>query len=404
MTSFIPFKGIRPARDKANLVATRSYLSYTKQILNEKLDNNPFTFLHILNPDYKSKKPVIGKNKFSLVKDKFKYFLKEKIFNEDKKESFYIYQQEDALKKYTGIIGASSIKDYNENKIKKHEETILERQSMFKDYLSITGFNADPVLLTYKKDKSIDLLIKKTIEKRSEYEFTTTDKIKHKFWVIDAIDEIIQIQKSFKNIDNLYIADGHHRSASSSLLQKENKKNKASNYFMSYLVDEEQLNILNFNRLIKITNGLSPDKIINLISSKCIVDKKGKKEHYPSKKDEISMYLNKNWYSLIFKKNTRRNNIVKSLDPSLLSEEILGPILEIDDERKNKNISFIDGKTPLIDLKKLVDTNEYNIAFILKPITINQIKEVADHGLSMPPKSTYIEPKLRSGLIIYKTK
>ena len=198
----------------------------------------------------------------------------------------------------------------------------------------------------------------------------------------------------------LYIADGHHRSASSALLSETSNKEN-SQYFMSFLIDENQLNIINYNRLVKYTNGLHASELITEIGKSFTVIKKGNTIYSPTLTDEISMYLSGDWYSLIAIASTVKQDCVSKLDPAILSNNILAPILNITDEKTDKNIMFEAGTTPLSEIKNKVDSGEFAVAFILKPIPINALKEVADNNLSMPPKSTYIEPKLRSGLIIY---
>ncbi len=396
MVKIKAFKAIRPTRDKASLVASRSYLTYSEETIREKLDHNPYTFLHIINPEYNLKNKKKGLEKFQKIRNKFNEFIKKGIFINENKNSLYIYQQSDDLNTFTGIIGAVAIKDYLDGIIKKHEETLKKREEMFCNYLKITGFNAEPVLISYEKNKSIDKIIKKYVAKRAEYEFTTTNKSLHKLWVITDEQDIRNTSNAFKGIDKLYIADGHHRTASSALLSKLNKS-KENNYFMSYLIDEKQLRVLSFNRLIKSLNGLKTGDFINKIKENFKVKEK-KSPYSPIQKNEICMYLEKKWYSLILK------NDANNLDPTVLSLNILKPILNIIDERIDKNISFINGKTPLSSIKQIVDNEIYKVAFILKPITINNIKKVADKGESLPPKSTYVEPKLRSGLTIYRTK
>ena len=395
-----PFKAIRPTRDKANLVATRSYLSYSDETLKEKLEHNPFTFLHIINPDYKDKIKKKGIEKFNAVKNKFNDFKEAGILIADSDESFYIYQQTNKNHTFEGIIGATSVADYLNGNIKKHEHTLTLREEMFKSYLDTTGFNAEPVLLCHKKNTDITNLIQKYKSTRAEYEFATTDKTIHKLWLVNISKDINIVINSFSYINNLYIADGHHRSASSALLAKNSIK-KNSQYFMSFLIDEEQLNIINFNRLIKHTNGLNSYELINKIKKSFTIVKKGSIPYSPSLTDEISMYLNGFWYSLIALPKIEIQDCVSKLDPAILSNNILAPILNITDEKTDENISFEAGTTPLSVIKNKIDSGEYALAFILKPIPILSLKEVADNNLSMPPKSTYIEPKLRSGLTIY---
>ena len=391
-----PFKAIRPTRDKANLVATRSYLSYSDETLKEKLEHNPFTFLHIINPDNKQK----GINKFNAVKAKFNDFKDAGFLISEDTETFYIYQQTNENQTFEGIIGATAVADYLSGNIKKHEHTITAREKMFESYLDTTGFNAEPVLLCHQKNTDITTLIQDYKATRAEYEFATTDKTIHKLWLVNSTRDINIITNSFASIDNLYIADGHHRSASSALLAQNSTK-KNSQYFMSLLIDEDQLNIINFNRLIKHTNGLTSYELIAEIEKSYTVIKKGSIPYSPTLTDEISMYLSGAWYSLVALPANIKQDCVSKLDPAILSNNILAPILNITDEKTDKNISFEAGTTPLSIITNKIDSGEYAVAFILKPIPISALKEVADNNRFMPPKSTYIEPKLRSGLTIY---
>ena len=281
-----PFKAVRPTRDKANLLATRSYLSYSDETLKEKLEHNPFTFLHIINPNIKQK----GINKFNAVKAKFNDFKEAGFFITEDTETFYIYQQTNENQTFEGIIGATAVADYLNGNIKKHEHTITAREKMFESYLDTTGFNAEPVLLFHQKNTAITNLIQYYKVTRAEYEFATTDKTIHKLWLVNSTKDINIIINSFKKIDNLYIADGHHRSASSALLAQNSTK-KNSPYFMSFLIDENQLSIINFNRLIKHTNGLTSYELIAKIKKSYTVIEKGSIPYSPTFTDEISMYI-----------------------------------------------------------------------------------------------------------------
>jgi uncharacterized protein (DUF1015 family) len=393
-----PFKAIRPTRDKISLVASRSYLSYTDETLKEKLEHNPFTFLHIINPDYKDKIKRTGIEKFKLVKNKFNEFIQKKHLIQDNKDAFYIYQQKSTTHTFSGIIATTAVSDYLNGNVKKHEHTITVREKMFKDYLDTTGFNADPVLLSYQKDNSINAILSKYQETRAEYEFTTTNKSLHKLWVINNDSDIKLVTDAFKNINSLYIADGHHGCASSALLTATNNT-EHSKYFMSFLIAEDQLNIINFNRLIKGLNNLSVNEFLQKLDSNFKVNETSNCN--PSNKDEIGMYLDGKCFLLTANNDSYINDCVNRLDPSILSNNILSPILNITDEKTDKNISFISGNIPISELKTKVDTGEFTVTFILKPIPFSAIKEVADKNKFMPPKSTYIEPKLRSGLTIY---
>jgi uncharacterized protein (DUF1015 family) len=404
-----PFCAIRPTRDKASLVASRSYLSYNAETLIEKLEHNPYTFLHIINPDYSEQgEEVQGKAKYPLVKTKFHQFQKEGVFIQDENPHFYLYQQQKGAVIFTGIICASSVDDYLNGTIKIHEQTIARREEMFKDYLGGTGFNAEPVLLTYPDHPGVDKILSQYYDERPEYEFTTTNRSVHKLWLIQKESDAAALQESFAEVEALYIADGHHRSASSALLCQQKRQENPSytgaesfNYCMSYLIPESQLRILDFNRLVCDLNGLEKDDVLQAISKSYKVTD-ASQDFSPQRKDEIGMYLNGQWYSLTAQEGSfNRAHCVEKLDPAILSKNILSPILGIHDLRTDKRIAFMDGTLGKEALEKAVDSGSYALAFALKPIDVAQLKEVADAKESMPPKSTYIEPKLRSGLLIY---
>jgi len=398
MVKIRPFNAIRPPRDKAGLLASRSYLSYSNETLKEKLKNNPFTFLHIINPDHNNKTKN-KKNRFKLIKKKFNEFIQKKYLIKDEELSYYIYQQKSERNIFSGVIAAVSVEDYLNGSIKKHEHTIKSREAIFKKYLETTGFNADPVLLCYKRNKTINQIIKHYQSERAEYEFSTTNEILHKLWLIQDANHIKNITNTFKNIDKIYIADGHHRTASSSLLSR-NKRKESSKYFMSLLISDEELKIINFNRLIKEINNLTNTEFLNKIRKYFNVIES--KNCTPKRTNEIGMYLKHKSYILKLKDEYKKEDCVNKLDSAIISNNILRPILNIKNERTSENIDFISGKVPIEEIKDNINSNKYKVAFILKPITINEIKSVSDANKVMPPKSTYIEPKLRSGLTIYQ--
>lgn len=408
MINIRPFKASRPPRDKAYLVATRSYMSYSDEQLDEKLENNPFTFLHIINSADIRKLPF-GEAKYKKVKENFKLFEEEDIFREDQKEGFYLYRQVKDGNEYIGIISAVSVLDYQDGKIKKHENTLTQREEMFTDYLETTGFNAEPVLLTYKDDLRLDVIFARYIDQRPEYEFTSTDRVLHQLWLINETDDIRKIQTAFKDQEALYIADGHHRSASSSKLydramEKASIDSESSQaYFMAFLIGEEQMKIYDFNRLVKGMNNLSLAKLLSALRNDFLVEKKHVEAYRPEKLHEISMYIQGEWYKLVPKTGTfDPADAIDHLDTRILSKLILKPILGIENLKTDQRVGFLPGTEGLEGLKEKVDSKSFDIAFALFPVTIEQIKKVADENETMPPKSTYIEPKLRSGLTVYK--
>ena len=406
----IPFKAIRPARDKAHLVATRPYYSYTKQILKAKLIHNPYSFIHIINPEFrkadKTEPNTIGR--FEKVRDKFNQFRDEGIFIQDEKPSFYLYRQSANDHEFVGLIVGASIDEYNKGEIKIHEETISAREETFKMYLDVCGFNAEPVLLAYKENREIMQLQKGLMSKRPEYEYTSTDTLKHELWVIDQPDLVQELAHQFETVKNLYIADGHHRCASSALLGNERlvennflNEKLSSSYFMAYLIPEGSLKIYDFNRLVSDLNNRSAEEIIVMLEDSFEVSLM-KKEFRPTKKHEFAMYLHSKWYKLNLIQLPTSDNPTDHLDPRILSKLILHPILGIKDLKTDSRISFLNGKTGMKGLQKKVDSGLAKIAFGLYPVSVRDLMHVADTNNIMPPKSTYIEPKLRSGLTVYE--
>jgi uncharacterized protein (DUF1015 family) len=409
-----PFKGIRPAPDKVHLVASRPVDSYNSKELNAKLAENPYTFLHIIKPEFgkENNKPQGSEEHLLKVKKKFTEFSRQNILIKDELEGFYIYRQikEETGKSYTGIIGCAAIDDYINNVIKKHEQTLTRKEQVLKDYLKVCNFNAEPVCLTYPSDEVIDELLFQIVSSLSPvYDFTTTDKKRHQLWYVSDLEHVETIFERFEKIASLYIADGHHRSASSVLLglEQRNQNNNWTgdepwNYFMAIYFPEHQLDIFDYNRAVKDLNGLSVEEFLTKISENFIVEKKGKISFQPETLHNFSLYLEGEWYSLSLKNKGKVQDTYSSqLDTAILSDIILAPVLDITDLKTDKRVAFIDGMKGPEGLKKIVDSGKMKAAFGLYPVTFEQLKKVSDLGETMPPKSTWIEPKLRSGLVMY---
>jgi uncharacterized protein (DUF1015 family) len=411
MAKVIPFRAIRPEQDKVHLVASRSVDGYNTAELKDKLAGNPFTFLHVINPDYDDgiKTKPGSKERLQKVKARFKSFVKEKIFLRDPNPCYYIYRQIKEGNVYTGIIACTSIDDYMNGVIRIHEQTLTQREEKLKDYLEVCDFNAEPVLFCYPNDKIIDTATAEIVEERPDYDFTTTDKVRHTLWVVEKKELVQKIAERFSRIPAIYIADGHHRSASSALLGKlrrSTRKNytgeEAFNYYLGVFFPENQLKIFDYNRVVKDLNGLSDQEFIKRIKDKFDVHKVNSPIYKPAGKHELSMYLPGQWYSLTAKEGTyRSDDPVGSLDASILTEHILSPILNITDLKTDKRIGFIPGVRGAEALKRSVDEGKFAVAFGLYPVTMEQLKWIADTNNIMPPKSTWVEPKMRSGLVIY---
>ena len=405
-----PFKAIRPVKDKVAFVASKSYEEYSKEELQSILKYNPFSFLHIINPGFKFDKNITGKERFKLVHNRYLEFLEDAIFEKEDTPCFYLYEIINGDFKSIGLFCGTSVNDYRNNNIKKHENTIEKREVLFADYLKTVGFNAEPVLITYKDNEEVAVILKNEVKKESIYHFTTTDKIQHQLWKISDQKTIIALQNVFAKIDALYIADGHHRSASSSLLAKElskehpkNTRDESYNYFMSYLIPESQVIISEFNRMIKDLNGLSKEEFLIQLDTFYRIEKRDDEIYKPTKKHHFSMYLDGAFYSLYLRKKVYQfTDSLRELDTKILYKTILKPVLEVSDLRNDERISYGYGKHNLIQMKDAIDKGDFAVGFGLIPITLDEIKAIADAGLVMPPKSTYIEPKLRSGLAIYE--
>src|SRR5690625_441426 len=411
MPKIIPFRAVRPTRDKVGLIAARSYQSYSESQRNARLETNPFSFLHIVNPGYKYKKEISGPERYELVRNRYQEFKEEGYFVHDEEPVFYLHKIVNRNEEvFYGIVGAASVADYENNLIKKHEDTLVDREDIFKEYLDTVGFNAEPVLLAYPDNKVLQDIYEKISKKRAEYEFTTTYRDTHYLWIINNEKDIAEIEKQFSKMNEMYIADGHHRSASSFLLSKDKQEENSEhngkesyNFFMSYCIPESHLIIHEFNRLVKDLNGLSKEEFLIKLDTYFRIENLGDVYYKPSKKGHFSMYLDGDFYSLYLRKNKYQySDALSKLDVQILYETVLKPILGIEDLRNDERISYAHGKGEMASVKGYVDSGEFAVGFGMLPSTIEEVKQIADENLVMPPKATYIEPKLRSGITIYE--
>ncbi|GAA0719425.1 DUF1015 domain-containing protein [Aquimarina litoralis] len=411
MAKIHPFRAVRPTRDKVSLIASRSYQSYTPEERDSRMDYNPYSFLHIVNPGYKYHKEISGEERYKLVRNRYLEFKEDEIFIQDNTPCYYVYKIVNREQEsFSGIIAAASATDYENDIIKKHEDTLADRESTFKQYLKTVGFNAEPVLLTYPDNDAITSIIEKVIKERAEYEFTTTYRDTHYLWKVADPTNIEQLKSAFEGMKTIYIADGHHRSASSYLLakdlSKENQEHKGTepyNFFMSYLIPESDLKIYEFNRLVKDLNGLSKEEFLIRLDEWFRIENRGIEVYKPSKPHHFSMYLDGEFYSLYLRKTIYEfTDALAELDAQVLFKTVLEPVLGIKDLRTDTRIEYSHGKNDIVYVKSKVDQGEFEVGFGLFPATVDQMKKIADQGLKMPPKSTYIEPKLRSGITIYE--
>lgn len=405
-----PFKGIRPAEDKVPFVTSKSYEEHSKKELECILNYNPFSFLQILNPGYRFNKSVSGKERYKLIHNRYLEFVEDKILIKDKEESFYLYRIEKDNFNCCGLICATSTEEYRNATIKKHENTLEKREKLFANYLEMVQFKAEPVLMIYPDSKEISEIIGKQTSITPECHFTTPDNITHTFWKISENSTLKAFQKAFGKVNSLYIADGHHRCASSNRLSLRSKKqnpdhngNEPYNFIMSYLIPESEIKIFEFNRMVRDLNGHTTEEFLVKLDELFRIKKHGNQLYRPGKKHHFSMYLNGSFYSLYLRKSVYKfTDALSKLDTQILYKTILEPILDIKDLRNDKRIQYGFGKRNVLRMKDEIDNGNFTVGFGLVPLEVNEIKAIADAGLVMPPKSTYIEPKLRSALAIYE--
>ena len=405
MAKIIPFKAVRPTRDKVCLVTCRSYDEYVNAELAAQLDFNPLSFLHILQPAYNNQQSIAYEKRYKQVHQKYEEFKNEGILIKDHKPSVYIHRIINKNHVFTGIIVGTSVEDYTNNIIKKHEETIAFRVRLLKEYRRYSEFDTEPVLIAYPDDELIDEWITEKTKNLSDFEFSTTKKETHYLWKIDSEKEITWLQDTFQKIKSLYIADGHHRCNAAELLSEENSdaSNTAQDYLMSFLIAESNLKIYEFNRLIKDLNSLTKLELLTELEKHFEIENKGLEIFQPIKKHQFGMYLDHDFYALQLKLEICNfHSVLESLDSQILYEKVLSPILGIKDLRNDERIDYIPGKQSILEVKAKIDSGEFEIGFMLFPSNINEIKTLADADLIMPPKSTYIEPKFRNGLVIYE--
>jgi len=411
MSKIIPFKAVRPTPDKVALVTCRNYDDYSSAELAAWLSFNPYSFLHVIHPAYMYSQKITLDKRFKGVAHKYQDFKDDGVFMEDESPAFFLYEIQNKFQSFTGIVAGTSIEDYKNNIIKKHEDTLQYRVEYFKDYLHQTGFNTEPVLITYPDNVTINTWIAEKKKSTPIYNYSTTNKEQHQLWKIESDAEIDWLTKQFENIPELYIADGHHRSASAELLYDEDQHlgNENLNYFMSFLIAESNVKIYEFNRIIRDLNGHSKQDFMERLADHFIIKDKEQELWKPQSKFEFGMYLDGNFYALFYKQGSNgsdnsndKNSILENLDAQILYDKVLQPLLGIEDLRNDERIEYIPGKQSILTIKELVDEGEFEVGFMLYPSDISEIKALADNNLIMPPKSTYIEPKFRSGLMVYE--
>lgn len=407
-----PFSAIRPVSDKAHLVAALPYdVLNTEEARNEALDN-PISFLHVDKSEIDLPKgtDLYDDKVYEKARENLQKFISEKILIKDSKPCFYILELTMNGRTQTGLVACTSIDEYLSGSIKKHELTREDKEKDRIRHVDICNANTGLIFLAYKEEENIKVLIEKFKKENSaEYDFIADDGVKHMAWVVSDESLIEKFVKYFKEIDSLYIADGHHRNASAVKVGLKRRQlntdytgEEEFNFYLSVLFPANELMILAYNRVVKDLNGLDEEEFLEKLEESFKVIKiKGNKPYMPKRAHEFGMYLNNKWYFLDTKAKAIKPDPILVLDVSILQNEVLEPLLGIKDIRTDERIDFVGGIRGLEELENLVDSGHAKVAFALYPTSIKELMCIADLGKNMPPKSTWFEPKLRSGLFIH---
>lgn len=412
MAKVKPFKGLRPPRELVEKVVSRPYDVLNSIEARQEAEGNEKSLYHIIKPEidfeigFDEHHPAV----YDKAVENFKKFQENGWLVEDDKEKYYIYAQTmDGRTQYGFVIGAW-VNDYIEGRIKKHELTRRDKEEDRMKHVRVNNANIEPVFFAFPDNEELEAIITQVAKTEPEYDFVAPDGFGHTLWQIDDDDVIKKITEAFSKIPNLYIADGHHRSAAAALVGAEKATQNPNhtgeeeyNYFMAVAFPASHLKIIDYNRVVKDLNGLTEEEFFNRLKKNFIIEDCGEKIYKPNKLHNFSLYIGGKWYSLTAKEGTYDDNDpIGVLDVTVSSNFILRDILGIKDLRSDKRIDFVGGIRGLEELKKRVDSGEMKLALALYPVTMQQLIDIADSGNIMPPKTTWFEPKLRSGLIIHK--
>ena len=408
-----PFRGIRPPKAIAKEVSSRPYDVLNSEEAAREAEGNPMSLYHIIKPEINFT-PIADEHDervYAKAAEEFKKFRANGWLVQDEKEKYYVYAQTMNGRTQYGLVVAAWVEDYMEGRIKKHELTRKDKEEDRMKHVRVNNANIEPVFFAYPHRDDLDALVAKVCAGEPEYAFISDlDGFGHTFWVIDDEALIAKITEIFAQIPAMYIADGHHRSAAAALVGNEKKLqnpnhtgNEEYNYFLAVCFPDNQLNIIDYNRVVRDLNGLSEEAFLKALEEDFVVEKQGAEIYKPNKLHNFSLYLGGEWYSLTAKAGRYDDaDPIGVLDVTISSNLILDKILGIKDLRTDKRIDFVGGIRGLGELKRRVDSGEMKMALALYPVTMHQIIDIADSGNIMPPKTTWFEPKPRSGLIIHE--
>ncbi|HAO47146.1 MAG TPA: DUF1015 family protein [Ferruginibacter sp.] len=405
MITIHPFKALRPAADLAKQVASRPYDVLNSQEAKVEARGNSASFLHITKSeiDLPDTTDIHSQEVYDKAKENLDAFISRNILFRENKACYYIYQLVMHGRSQTGLVCGSSVDDYENGLVKKHEFTRPEKEKDRINHIKTTGAQTGNVFLAYRNVTEIDDIINNWKKKSPVYDFTAADEIRHTIWIVNDDDTIATISSLFKEkVPCTYIADGHHRAASAAKVRAAlgDAAQEGADHFLTTLFPSNQLHIMDYNRVVVDLNGLSETDFLQAISNK-FAFKKTTGALSPASLHEFGMYLGKQWYQLTALEGTYSNDPIGVLDVTILQDNLLDPVLGIKDQRTDKRIDFVGGIRGLGELEKRVDSGEMAVAFSLHPVSIQQLFDIADSGNVMPPKSTWFEPKLRDGLLTH---
>lgn len=410
MITFRPFRAIRPSPHVAHSVASRPYDVLDSNEAKTEAAGNEHSFLRVIKPeiDLPESTDLYSDEVYEKGKETFLKMIENGTFVSDTEPSFYVYRLTMDGRAQTGLVGCCNFEEYYEGKIKKHELTRTAKENDRVKHVETLEANAEPVFFSYRGQKEIDQIVNSVVESEPVYDFVADDGIRHELWICDNSSLNEQLSASFQKLDALYVADGHHRTAAAARVGQRLKDANLNhtgeeeyNFFMAVLFPDDQLKIYDYNRVVKDLNGLKEESFLEKLSEQFDIQKDGFSKVKPSAIREFAMYLPGQWYRLTPKKTERSEDPVADLDVTLLSDLILEPILNIGDLRKSNRIDFVGGIRGLSELSRRVDSGEMAAAFALYPVSMEQLLSIADAGEIMPPKTTWFEPKLRSGLFVH---
>lgn len=412
MAKVKPFRGLRPPKQFVEQVASKPYDVLSSEEARAEAEGNEKSLYHIIKPEIDFE-PGTGEHEqkvYDKAVENFQKFQREGWLVQDEKEQYYLYAQTMDGRTQYGLVVGASVDDYLTGKIKKHELTRKEKEVDRMHHIEINNANIEPVFLSFPTNEVLERVIAQTAKTQPEYDFVSEDGIGHTLWCISDDAVINEITEAFAKIPYLYIADGHHRTAAAAHVGEEKAKadpnhtgKEEYNYLLAVCFPESHLKVMDYNRVVKDLNGLTDEEFLQKVGEKFVVEEKGTEIYRPAALHNFSLYLGGKWYSLTAKEGTYDDNDpIGVLDVKISSDYILRDILNIVDLRTDKRIDFVGGIRGLGELKDRVDSGEMKMALALYPVTMRQIIDIADSGNIMPPKATWFEPKLRSGLIIHK--